>query len=89
MSMAEYEWKFSSWGRYAPHIFYYPRRKLKKFVSGLRRNIRHFVVSSDLETFDKVVRVAYITEEEHDKFLEEQKRAGKHPAPQLKEKDQR
>ena len=89
MSVAEYEWKFSSLGRYAPHIFDDPRRKLKKFVSGLRSNIRCFVVSGDPKTFAKPVRVACITEEEHDRFLEEQKRAGKHPAQQLEEKDPR
>ena len=67
-------------GRYAPHIFDDPRQKLKKFVSGLRSNVRHFMVSNDLETFAKAVRVACIIEEEHGRFLEEQKRAGKHRA---------
>ena len=87
--MAEYEWKFSSLRRYAPHIFDDPRRKLKKFFSGLRSNIRHFVVSDDPETFAKAVRVACITEEEHGRFLEEQKKAGKRPTQQLEEKDPR
>ena len=72
MSVAEDEWKFSSLGRYAPHNFDDPRRKLKKFVSGLRSNIRRFMVSGDPETFAKAVRVACITEEEHGRFLEEQ-----------------
>ena len=88
MSVAEYEWKFSSLGRYAPHIFDDPRWKLKKFVNGLRSNIRRFMVSGDPETFAKAVRVACITEEEHDRFLKEKKRTGKCPTQQLEE-DQR
>ena len=80
MTVAEYEWKFNSLGRYAPHIFYDLRRKLKKFVSGLRGNIRHFMVASDPKTFARAVRIAHLTEDEHRKFLEEQKKAIKHPA---------
>ena len=82
MTVVEYEWKFSSLGRYAPHIFYNLRRKLKRFVGRLRSNIRRFIVASDLETFTRVVRIAPLIEEECDRFLEEQKRAGKCPTQQ-------
>ena len=81
MSMLEFEQKFSSLGRYAPHIFDDPRRKLTKFVSGLRGNIRHFIVASDPETFAKAVRVACLMEEEHNKSLAEKKKLDKRPAP--------
>ena len=80
MSVLEFELKFSSLGRYAPHIFNDPHRRLKKFVSGLRGNIRRFVVASDPKTFAKAVRIAHLTEDEHHKFLEEQKKAVKCPA---------
>ena len=69
--MAKYEWKFSSLGRYAPHIFYDPCQKLKKFVGGLRSNIRCFVVASDPETFAMAMRMVYLIEKECGKFLEE------------------
>ena len=71
MTLAEYEWKFSSLKKYAPHIFYNPRQKLKRFVGGLRSNIRRFVVASDPKTFTKIVRIAHLTEEEYGRFLEE------------------
>ena len=80
MTVVEYEWKFNSLGRYAPHIFDDPRRKLKRFVGGLRSNIRRFIVANDPETFTRAVRIAHLTEEEHGRFLEEQKKAGKHLA---------
>ena len=87
--MAKHEWKFSSLGKYAPHIFDDPCRKLKRFVGRLRNNIQHFVVASDPETFTRAVRIAHLIEEEHGRFLEEQKRAGKRPTQQLEEKDPR
>ena len=71
MTVVEYEWKFSSLGRYAPHIFDDPRRKLKRFVGGLRSNIRCFVMASDPETFTRAVRIAHLTEEECCRFFEE------------------
>ena len=79
--MAEYEAKFSALGRYAPHIFDDPRRKLRKFVVGLRGSIRRYVTTNDLETFTKVLRVAHLAEREDDRFVVDQKRAGKRPMP--------
>ena len=47
-----------------------------------------FARANDPEIFTKVVRIAHLTEEECDRFLEEQKRAGKHPTQQqLGERD--
>ena len=82
MSVLEFEQKFNSLGRYAPHIFDDPHQRLKKFVSGLRDNIRCFVVASDPEIFAKAVRVACLTEEEHNKSLVEKKKLDKRPTPQ-------
>ena len=79
--MAEYEAKFFALGRYAPHIFDNPRRKFKKFMDGLRRNIRRYVTTNDPETFTKILRVAHLDERENDKFMVKQKRAGKRPMP--------
>ena len=44
MTVAEYEWKCSSLGKYVAHIFDDPCWKLKRFVGGLRSNIRCFMV---------------------------------------------
>ena len=79
--MAEYETKFSTLGKYAPHIFKNPCRKLKKFMDDLRSNIHRYVTTNDPETFTKTLRVAHFTERENDRFMDEQKRAGKRPMP--------
>ena len=81
LTVVEYEAKFSTLGRYAPHIFDNPRRKLRKFVDGLRGSIRRYVATNDSETFTKALRVAHLAERENDRFVVEQKRTGKRPMP--------
>ena len=81
--MAEYETKFFVLGKYAPHIFDNPHRKLRKFMDGLRSNIRRYVTTNDPETFTKVLRIAHLAERENDRFMVEQKSAGKRPMPTL------
>ena len=51
LSVAEYKTKFSVLEKYAPHIFDNSHRKLKKFMDGLRSNIRRYVTTNDPETF--------------------------------------
>ena len=60
MSVADYEDKFSTLGRYAPHIFDNLHRKLKKFIDGLRSNIRIYVATNDLETFTRTLRIVHL-----------------------------
>ena len=67
--MAAYEARFFALGRYAPHIFDNPRRKLKKFIDGLRSNIKIYVATNDPETFTRALRIAHIVEIENDKFM--------------------
>ena len=67
--MADYEAKFFTLGRYAPHIFDDPRRKLRKFIDGFRGNIRRYVATNDPETFTRALRIAHIAEVENDKFM--------------------
>ena len=77
--MADYEARFSALRRYAPHIFDNPHRKLKKFMDGLKGNIRRYVATNDPETFTRALRIAHLAEIENDKFINEQKNAGKRP----------
>ena len=79
LSVVEYEAKFFVLGRYAPHIFNKPRRKLKKIVDDLRSNICRYVATNDPKTFTKALRVAHLAERKNDKFMVKQKRAGKRP----------
>ena len=48
LSVTEYEARFFALGRYAPHIYDNPCRKLRKFIDGLRGNIRRYVATYDL-----------------------------------------
>ena len=89
LSVADYEARFSALGRYAPHIFDNPRKKLRKFMDGLKGNIRRYVTTNDPETFTRALRIAHLAEIENDKFINEQKNAGKRPwsAPTNRQKD--
>ena len=77
--MADYEARFSALMRYAPHIFDNLRRKLKKFMDGLKGNIRRYIATNDLETFTRALRIAHLAKIENEKFVNEQKNAGKRP----------
>ena len=77
--MVDYEVRFLASGRYAPHIFDNLCRKFKKFIDSLTDNIRRYVATNDLETFTRALRITHIVEIENDKFMTEQKSAGKKP----------
>ena len=83
LTVAEYEAKFSVLRRYAPHIFHNPCRKLKKIMDDLRSNIHRYDTTNDPKTFTKALRIAHFAERENDRFMVEQKSAGKRPMPTL------
>ena len=69
--MTAYEARFYVLGRYVPHIFDNLRRKLKKFIDGLRGNIRRYVATCNPKTFTKALRMAHLVERENDRFMAE------------------
>ena len=71
LSVADYEVRFSTLGRYTPHIFDNSRRKLKKIIDGLRGNIRRYVAIHDLETFISALRITHLSEIENNKLMSE------------------
>ena len=77
--MADYEARFSTLGRYAPHIFDDPRRKLRKFIDGLKDNIRKHVAICDPDSFTHALRIAHLAEIENVRFAAEQKSSRKRP----------
>ena len=87
--VADYEAKISTLGRYAPHIFDNLRRKLKKFIDGLRSNIKRYVATNDPETFTRTLTITHLAEIKNDKFITEQKSNGKRPlsVPTDRQKD--
>ena len=90
MSVADYEARFSALGRYTPHIFDNPRRKLRKFIDGLKGNIQKHVAICDLESFTWALRITHLVEIENDRFVVEQKSSRKRPwsAPTNHQKDE-
>ena len=77
--MADYEARFFALRRYAPHVFDNPRRKLRKFINGLRGNIWKHVAISDPDSFTRALRIAHLAEIENDRFAAKQKSSGKRP----------
>ena len=87
--MVDYEARFSTLGRYAPHIFNDPRRKLRKFIDGLRGNIQKYVAICDPDSFTRALRIAHLAKINNDRFEAKQKSSGKRPwsAPTNRQKD--
>ena len=87
-TVMDYEAKFSELGRYAPHIYCDERRRIMKFINGLRGSIRRYVAIQDPTTFTTTLRLAHLAEQENNRFKEEQRRAAKRPAPSREIKEE-
>ena len=69
--MVDYETRFSALGRYVPHIFDNLYRKHRKFIDGLRSNIKRYVATNDPETFTRALRIDHLAKIENDRFATE------------------
>ncbi|MQM12550.1 hypothetical protein Taro_045469 [Colocasia esculenta] len=58
MTVLEYEAKFAELSKYAPHIVADERRKVKKFVMGLRPSLRTRLVAFDHRTLEQALSTA-------------------------------
>ncbi|MQM22703.1 hypothetical protein Taro_055758 [Colocasia esculenta] len=58
MTVLEYEARFSKLSKYAPHIVADERRKIKKFVMGLKPSLRTRLVAFDHRTLDEALSAA-------------------------------
>jgi hypothetical protein len=67
MTVAAYEAKFSQLGRYAPHIYNDERCRVKKFVDGLKSQIRRYVATQDPTAFATALRLAHLSEQENNR----------------------
>ena len=68
LTVADYEAKFLELERYAPHICADERRRIGKFVDGLRGPIRRYVTVQDPSTFAAALRLAHLAERENNKY---------------------
>ena len=62
MTVAEYEAKFTSLGRFSMYVINIEERKARKFEKGLRKTIRDPVEMQRLSTYTKVIDRAYVAE---------------------------
>ncbi|KAK3036488.1 hypothetical protein RJ639_030835 [Escallonia herrerae] len=74
MTVAQYEAKFTSLSRYAPHQVDIENHKARRFEKGLRRGIKNMCLALMLSTFAKVVKRAEILEVDYEKFQKRHKR---------------
>ncbi|KAK3036484.1 hypothetical protein RJ639_030834 [Escallonia herrerae] len=68
MTVAQYEAKFTSLSRYAPHLVDIENRKARRFEKGIRRGIKNRLLALMLSTFAKVVERAEILEVDYEEF---------------------
>ncbi|MQM12179.1 hypothetical protein Taro_045095 [Colocasia esculenta] len=79
MTILEYNARFSELSKYAPHIVSDERRKVKKFVMGLRPSLRTRLVAIDHRTLDEALSAACRQEGEMEQYLEEKMASWKRP----------
>ncbi|KAK3035023.1 hypothetical protein RJ639_033937 [Escallonia herrerae] len=72
MSVAQYEAKFTSLSRYAPHLVDTENCKVRRFEKGLKRGIKNRLLALKLLTYAKVVERVEILEMDYEEFLKEQ-----------------
>ena len=79
MTVLEYEVRFAELSRYAPHIVIDERRKVKKFVMGLRPSLRTRLVAFNHQTMEEAFGVACQQKSEMDQYQEEKKALMRRP----------
>ncbi|MQL93368.1 hypothetical protein Taro_026007 [Colocasia esculenta] len=89
MTILEYEARFAEISKYAPHIVADERRKVKKFVMGLRPSLRTRLVAFDHRTLKQALSAACRQEGEMEQYLEEKKASQKRPAAPFQRQDRK
>ncbi|MQL95976.1 hypothetical protein Taro_028647, partial [Colocasia esculenta] len=89
MTVLEYEAMFAELSKYAPHIVADERRKVKKFVMGLRPSLRTRLAAFDHRTLEQALSAACRQEGEMEQYLEEKKASQKRPAAPFQRQDRK
>ncbi|MQM22741.1 hypothetical protein Taro_055798 [Colocasia esculenta] len=89
MTALEYETRFSELSKYAPHIVADERRKIKKFVMGLKPSLQTRLVAFDHRTLDEALSAACRQEGEIEQYLEEKKASQKRPTATFQRQDKK
>ncbi|MQL91674.1 hypothetical protein Taro_024293 [Colocasia esculenta] len=80
MSVLEYEARFVELSKYAPHIVADERRKVKKFIMGLKPSLRTRLVALGHHSMEEALSAACMQEAEMEVYLEEKRASLKRPA---------
>ncbi|MQL77344.1 hypothetical protein Taro_009756 [Colocasia esculenta] len=80
MSLLEYEARFAELSKYAPHIVADERRKVKKFIMGLKPSLRMRLVALGHRSMEEALSTACMQEAEMEVYLEERRASLKRPA---------
>ncbi|MQL83561.1 hypothetical protein Taro_016052 [Colocasia esculenta] len=89
MTVLAYEARFAELSKYAPHIVIDERRKVKKFVMGLKPSLRTRLVAFDHRTLDEALSASCRQEGEMQQYLEEKKASQKRPAATFQRQDKK
>ncbi|MQL83368.1 hypothetical protein Taro_015861 [Colocasia esculenta] len=73
MSVLEYEARFVKLSKYAPHIMADERRKVKKFIMGLKPSLRTRLVAFGHRSMKEALSAACMQEAEMEVYLEEKR----------------
>ncbi|MQL84362.1 hypothetical protein Taro_016862 [Colocasia esculenta] len=80
MSVLEYEARFAELSKYASHIVADERRKVKKFIMGLKPSLRTRLVAIGHRSMEEALSAACMQEAEMEVYLEEKRASLKRPA---------
>ncbi|MQL91188.1 hypothetical protein Taro_023793, partial [Colocasia esculenta] len=89
MSVLEYEAKFTELSKYAPHIVADERRKVKKFIMGLKLSLRTRLVALGHRSMEQDLSAACMQEGEMEVYLEEKRASLKRPASAFQRQDKK
>ncbi|MQL87129.1 hypothetical protein Taro_019664, partial [Colocasia esculenta] len=89
MSVLEYEARFAELSKYAPHIVADERRKVKKFIMGLKPSLRTRLVALGNRSMEEALSAACIQEAEMEAYLEEKRASLKRPGSAFQRRDRK
>ncbi|MQL92707.1 hypothetical protein Taro_025327, partial [Colocasia esculenta] len=89
MSVLEYEARFTELSKYAPHIVADERRKVKKFIMGLKPSLRMGLVALGHHFMEEALSAACMQEAEMEVYLEEKRASLKRPASAFQSQDRK
>ncbi|MQL82005.1 hypothetical protein Taro_014475 [Colocasia esculenta] len=79
MSVLEYEARFVELSKYVPHIVANERRKVKKFIMGLKPSLRMRLVALGHRSMEEALSAACMQEADMEVYLEEKRASLKRP----------